>query len=161
MSPEPFSLFHHCAFFDYVVSLWWYIAIVRNPSCELNILCASQQQNIGRRFGASKMHFWPPVALTAVRLRRWFCCCLFAVNVTPIVGFCNCSMYCCELLCIRSKICNHLDGEERAGCWLSSWCLVIVVWHYLKMPRVCLQFVIVVYPDHTHHFWLCFNDCII
>ena len=33
---------------------------------------------------------------------------------------------------------------------LSFWCLVIVVGLYLTMPRVCLQFVIVVFPDHTH-----------
>ena len=33
---------------------------------------------------------------------------------------------------------------------LSSWCLVIVVWLFLAMPWVCLQFVIVVFPDHTH-----------
>ena len=35
---------------------------------------------------------------------------------------------------------------------LSSWCLVIVVWLFLTIPRVCLQFVIVVYPDRTHYF---------
>ena len=35
---------------------------------------------------------------------------------------------------------------------LSSWCLVIVVWFFLAVPWVCLQFVIVVFPDHTHHF---------
>ena len=33
---------------------------------------------------------------------------------------------------------------------LSSWCLVIVVWLFLAVPRVFLQFVIVVFPDHTH-----------
>ena len=33
---------------------------------------------------------------------------------------------------------------------LSSWCLVIVVWPFLAVPWVCLQFVIVVFPDHTH-----------
>ena len=33
---------------------------------------------------------------------------------------------------------------------LSSWCLMIVVWLFLPVPRVCLQFVIVVFPDHTH-----------
>ena len=32
---------------------------------------------------------------------------------------------------------------------LSSWCLVIVVWLFLAVPWVCLQFVIVVFPDHT------------
>ena len=26
----------------------------------------------------------------------------------------------------------------------------IVVWIFLKMSRVCLQFVIVVFPDHTY-----------
>ena len=33
------------------------------------------------------------------------------------------------LLCVNLcpfQFCNHLDGEERAGCFaLSSWCLVI------------------------------------
>ena len=33
---------------------------------------------------------------------------------------------------------------------LSSWCLVIVVWLFLVVPWVCLQFVIVVFSDHTH-----------
>ena len=33
---------------------------------------------------------------------------------------------------------------------LSSWCLVIVVWLFLAVPWVCRQFVIVVFPDHTH-----------
>ena len=37
---------------------------------------------------------------------------------------------------------------------LSSWCLVIVMWLFLAVPWVCLQFVIVVFPDHTHLlFW--------
>ena len=33
---------------------------------------------------------------------------------------------------------------------LSSWCPVIVVLLFLAVPWVCLQFVIVVFPDHTH-----------
>ena len=33
---------------------------------------------------------------------------------------------------------------------LSSWCLVIVVWLFLAVTFGCLQFVIVVFPDHTH-----------
>ena len=37
---------------------------------------------------------------------------------------------------------------------MSSWCLVIVVWLFLMMPRVCVQFVIVVFPDHTHIFYI-------
>ena len=35
---------------------------------------------------------------------------------------------------------------------LSSWCLVIVAWLFLAVPWVCLRFVIVVFPDHTHYF---------
>ena len=33
---------------------------------------------------------------------------------------------------------------------LSSWRLVSIVWLFLAMPWVCLQFEIVVFPDHTH-----------
>ena len=35
---------------------------------------------------------------------------------------------------------------------LSSCCLVMVERHFLVVPRGCLQFVIVVFPDHTHYF---------
>ena len=40
---------------------------------------------------------------------------------------------------------------------LSSWCLVMVEWLFLAVPRGCLRFVIVVFPDHTHYF-LCRSD---
>ena len=33
---------------------------------------------------------------------------------------------------------------------LSSWCLVMIERLFLAVPRGCLQFVIVVFPDHTH-----------
>ena len=35
---------------------------------------------------------------------------------------------------------------------LSSWWIVVVVRLFHAVPRVCLQFVIVVFPDHTHYF---------
>ena len=38
---------------------------------------------------------------------------------------------------------------------LSFWCLVMVEQLFLAVPRGCLQFVIVVFPDHTHLlFWI-------
>ena len=43
--------------------------------------------------------------------------------------------------------CDHLDGEERELAdllTLSSWFLMIVVWLFLSVPYVCLQFVIVI-----------------
>ena len=33
---------------------------------------------------------------------------------------------------------------------LSPWCLMVVQRLFLAVPRGCLQFVIVVFPDHTH-----------
>ena len=33
---------------------------------------------------------------------------------------------------------------------LSSSCLVMVVWLFFALPGVCLRFVIVIFPDHTH-----------
>ena len=37
---------------------------------------------------------------------------------------------------------------------LSSWCLVMVERLFLAVPRGCLQFVIVVFPGHTHLLFL-------
>ena len=37
------------------------------------------------------------------------------------------------------------------GVW-RTWCLVTALWLFLAVPWVCLQFVIVVFPDHTHIF---------
>ena len=35
---------------------------------------------------------------------------------------------------------------------LPAWCLMIGVWLFLAETRVCLQFVIAVFPDHTQFF---------
>ena len=37
---------------------------------------------------------------------------------------------------------------------LSSWCLVMVERLFLGVPRGCLRFVIVVFPDYTHLLFL-------
>ena len=44
--------------------------------------------------------------------------------------------------------------ELIALLYLSSWCLVMVERLFLAVPRGCLQFVIVVFPDHTHLLFL-------
>ena len=76
--------------------------------------------------------------------------------VTPIVGVCNCSIFCCTLLYVHSSFEIILMGKREllALFGLSSWCLVVVVWLFLAVPWVCLQFVIVVFPDHTHLLFL-------
>ena len=66
----------------------------------------------------------------------------------------NCSMLCCTLLYVHSSFAIILMGKRKlvALLSLSSWCLLMVVWLLLAVPWVCLLFVIVVFPDHTHYF---------
>ena len=82
----------------------------------------------------------------------------FLFIVTPIVGVYNCSMFCCTLLYVHSSIAIFLMGKRElvALLHLSSWCLVMVEQLFLAVPRGCLQFVIVVFSDHTHYFCLQF-----
>ena len=69
---------------------------------------------------------------------------------------CNCSMFCCTLLYVHSSIAIILMGKREliALLNLSSWCLVMVERLFLAVPRGCLRFVIVVFPDHTHLLFL-------
>ena len=71
--------------------------------------------------------------------------------MSSIVGFYNCSMFCCALLFVHSSFVIISMGKRELDVLLclSFWCLVVVAWLFLTMPRVCLQFVIVVFPDHT------------
>ena len=68
----------------------------------------------------------------------------------------NCFMFCCTLLYVHSSFAIILMGKRElvALLSLSSWCLAIVVWFFLAVPWVCLQFVIVVFPDHTYLLFL-------
>ena len=67
------------------------------------------------------------------------------------MGDFNCSMFCCTLLYVNSSFAIILMGNRElvALLNLSSWCLVIVV-RLFAVQWVCLRFVIVVFPDHTH-----------
>ena len=66
----------------------------------------------------------------------------------------------CPLLYVHSGFAIILIGKREldALLCLSAWCLVIVVWLFLTKPRVCLQFVVVVFPDHTHLLFLFVRD---
>ena len=65
-------------------------------------------------------------------------------------------MFCCVLLYVHSSFAIILTGKRElvALLSLSSWCLVIDVWLVLAVPWACPQFVIVVFPDHTHLLFL-------
>ena len=60
----------------------------------------------------------------------------------------------CEACNISIAIILMGKGELVALLNLSSWCLVMVERLFLAVPRGCLQFVIVVFPDHKHLLFL-------
>ena len=68
------------------------------------------------------------------------------------MGVCSCSMFCCTLLYFNSSIATILMGKRELDDLLnlSAWCFVMVERLFLAVPRDCLRFVIVVFPDHTH-----------
>ena len=68
------------------------------------------------------------------------------------MGVCNCSMFCCTVLYVHSSIAIILMWKRElvAMLYLSSWCLVMVERLFLTVPRGCMRFVTVVFPDHTH-----------
>ena len=125
----------------------------------INMFGLQQQQNLGRRVSTSKMHLSPPPP-------SGFGCCPFyggssvvvdsLLIVTPIVGVCNCSIFCCALLYVHSCFAIILMGKRELVVLLclSSWCLAIVVWLLLSMPQASMQLVIVVFPDNTHLLFL-------
>ena len=74
--------------------------------------------------------------------------------LSPIVGVCKCSMFCCTLLYVHSSFAIILIGKRELVAFLSlsSCCLVMVERLFLAVPWGCLLFVIVVFSDHTHYF---------
>ena len=65
-------------------------------------------------------------------------------------------MFCCTLLYVHSSIAIILMGKREliALLNLSSWCLVMVEQLFFAVSWGCLQFVIVIFPDHTHLLFL-------
>ena len=102
-----------------------------------------QQQHLVRRFVASCCPFCGGGSVVVDLL----------FIVTPIVRVYNCSMfvvrYFVSILVLQSSRWER-ERELVTLLCLSSWCLMIVVWLFFTMPRVCPQFVIVVFPDRTY-----------
>ena len=74
------------------------------------------------------------------------------VIVTPNVGVCNCSMFLVRYFMSNLFLYFILMGKRELVVLLSlsCWCLLIVVGLFLAVLWVCLQFVIAIFPDHTH-----------
>ena len=65
-------------------------------------------------------------------------------------------MFCCTLLYVHSSITIILMWKRElfALLGLSSWCLLVVEWLFFAVSQGCLQFMIVVFHDHTHLLFL-------
>ena len=74
------------------------------------------------------------------------------MNTKTSQGVCNCFMFCWALPYVHSSIAIILMGKREliALLGVSSCSLVMVERLFLAVPRGCLQFVIVVFPDHIH-----------
>ena len=105
------------------------------PPCELSSFVLHQQQNLERISGTSKMHLSPPLSYAAFRSKAVV---LLLLISTPIVGTCNCYLFCCALLYVHFRFAIILIGKREliALLSLSSWCLVIVVWLFLAVSWV-------------------------
>ena len=70
------------------------------------------------------------------------------------VGVLGLSLFCYALLCVNSSFAIILKRKRKlvALLLLSYGCIVTinVLWLFLTVPWIGLQFVIVVSPDHTH-----------
>ena len=103
------------------------------------------------------MHLSPPVAYAAVRSKAVVLLLLtFCLLLLPLWESVNVLLFGCMLLDVHSSIAIILMGKRELIALLNlfSWCLVMVERLFLEVPRGCLQFVIVVFPDHTHLLFL-------
>ena len=133
-------------------------ALFRKPTYELNSLAFKQQQNLGRRFGTSKIFLSP--------LPQWLCFCPFKVDYSvvvdtlltllllPLSWFSVCSLSLSYNTLCHFWFCNHLDEEERTGC-VTSIIFVVSFDCYFSVALsrgawLGLQCVSVVFLDNTH-----------
>ena len=98
------------------------------------------------------MHLSPPVAWATVRSKAvvllLFTCCLLLLPLwESVIVLCFVVRYSMAIILMGKR-------ELVALLNLSSWCLVVVERLFLVVPRGCLQFVIVVFSDHTYILFL-------
>ena len=96
--------------------------------------------------------------LDMIKLRLGFVLLLltFCLSLLPLWESVIVLCFCCTLLYVHSSIAIILMGKRELIALLNllSWFLVVVERLFLAVPRGCLQFVIVVIPDHTHLLFL-------
>ena len=128
-------------------------------SCDQNN-CISFGYLIVRSLSMKFEFNWPKVSGAVVLLLLTFCLLLLPLwgSVVVLCFVVRCFV---SVLVLRSSWWGGGGGGGLVALLgLSSWCLVVVGRLFLAVPRGVLQFVIVVFPDHTHLLFLrklCFN----
>ena len=78
------------------------------------------------------------------------------------VGALCLSLFCYAFLCVHSSFAFILERKGKLVVLLkmSYRCIVTIngLWLFLFVPWVGLQYVIVVFPDHTHFLFDCLPD---
>ena len=89
------------------------------------------------------MHLSPQWLWLLTVLRQWFCCCWFVVDCYSHCGIMQLfHVLLCVILC-SLYFCNHLDGEERSGCFglfvflVSRDCCVALSHDATALSAVC------------------------
>ena len=80
------------------------------------------------------MHISPSVTLAAVHSKPVV---LLLFIVTLIVGVCNCSMFCCALLCVHSSFAIISMGKSLFIFLVSSDCCVALPHNATGLSAVC------------------------
>ena len=98
---------------------------------------------------------WVDVCSKAVVLLLLTFCLLLLSLWESVIVLCF-VVRCFMSILVFSSIAIILVGKRElvALLGLSSWCLVMVERLFLPVPWGCLQFVIVVFPDHTYLLFL-------
>ena len=140
--------------------LWYFLIILTIFHASWALLVLQQQQNLGRRFGTSKMHLSPPpprwLRLLSV-LSRWFCCFLaFCLLLLPlwesVIVLCFVVRNFMSILVLQSS----WWGRER---WLLCLvCLPDVSWWLCGSSSRCYGFVCGLWLWYfliilTYYFW--------
>ena len=125
-SKKIYQEYHQCV---KAVSPCCYIAIVREPPCDLYIFCASTTAESRTKIWYQESAFKPPTVAVVVDS--------FLI-VTHTMGVCNFSMFCYALLYVHSSFAIILMGKRELVdlLSLSYWCLVIVMSLFLAVPWV-------------------------
>ena len=80
-----------------------------------------------------------------------YCLMYFPVHISTVLCL---SLFCYALLCVHSRFAIILKRKRKlvALLFLSYRCIVTInfLWLFLTVTRVGLQYVIAVFPDHTH-----------